>query len=175
MEKWNLVFLIWYLLVGNYLNFFLKLSNFFYIQSKKPNFIFPLDDGNFIVTYDTTIVFYDGLYGDELLILDEEIFDYTQKIMQLSDGSLLFFGDYLNHIVIDNLGNINILFTGSHIGLLKGISLTENYIIFIDKLLSNLNILTDRDINWHKEPFPELSLYESMENSDVASDRKSVV
>ena len=139
--------------------------------SKKPNFIFPLDDGNFIVTYDTTIVFYDGLYGDELLILDEEIFDYTQKIMQLSDGSLLFFGDYLNHILIDELGNINILFTGSHIGLLKGISLTENYIIFIDKLLSNLNVLTDRDINWHKEPFPELPSNESLDNSDIISEK----
>ena len=150
-----------------------NLDNFEKINtiSKKPNFIFPLDDGNFIVTYDTTIVFYDGLYGDELLILDEEIFDYTQKIMQLSDGSLLFFGDYLNHIIIDNLGNVNILFTGGHVSSLKGISLTENCIIFIDKLLSNLNILTDKDINWHKEPFPEFFMYENLENTEMISEK----
>ena len=98
-----------------------NLENFYkcYTINKKPNFIFPLDDGNFIVTYDTKIVFYDGLYGDELLIIDEEIFDYTYKIIKLPDETLLFFGDFLNQIKIDQNGSIKVLFTGSHVEILK--------------------------------------------------------
>ena len=127
---------------------------------QKPNFIFPLEDGNFIITYNTKIIFYDGLYGDELLVLDEEIFDYTYKIIKLTDNTLLFFGDFLNHIKIEEDGDIKVLFTGSHIEILKGIvPYDDNNIVFIDKITSKLNILTTKDINWHKEPFPEFSLY----------------
>ena len=127
--------------------------------NQKPNFIFPLEDGNFIITYNTKIKFYDGLYGDELLVLDEEIFDYTYKIIKLTDDTLLFFGDFLNHIKIEDDGDIKVLFTGSHIELLKGIVPYDNNIVFIDKITNKLNILTNKDINWHKEPFPEYSLY----------------
>jgi len=125
---------------------------------KKPNFIFPLDDGNFIVTYDTKIIFYDGLYGDELLIIDEEIFDYTYKIIKLQDETLLFFGDFLNQIKIETNGNIKVLFTGSHVEILKEIILDENNLIFIDKITQKLKILTNKDINWHKEIFPEYKI-----------------
>jgi hypothetical protein len=125
---------------------------------QKPSFIFPLDDGNFIITYSTKIIFYDGLYGDELLVLDEEIFDYTYKIIKLMDDTLLFFGDFLNHVKICEDGDIKILFTGSHIEILKEIVLYDNNIVFIDKIAGKLNILTNKDINWHKEPFPEYSL-----------------
>ena len=125
---------------------------------QKPNFIFPLDDGNFIITYSTKIVFYDGLYGDELLVLDDEIFDYTYKIIKLIDDTLLFFGDFLNHVKICEDGDIKVLFTGSHIELLKEIVLFDNNIVFIDKIAGKLNILTNKDINWHKEAFPEYSL-----------------
>ena len=133
---------------------------------EKPNFIFPLDDGNFIITYNTKIKFYDGLYGDELLVIDEEIFDYTYKIIKLTDDTLLFFGDFLNHIKIDEDGDIKVLFTGSHIELLKGIVPYDNNIVFIDKITGKLNILTNKDINWHKEPFPEYSLYMNLTKNE---------
>ena len=129
-----------------------------YTIHKKPNFIFPLDDGNFIVTYDTKIIFYDGLYGDELLIIDEEIFDYTYKIIKLPDETLLFFGDFLNQVKIEPNGNIKVLFTGSHVEILKEIILDENNLIFIDKITQKLKILTNKDINWHKEIFPEYNI-----------------
>ena len=129
------------------------------IINLKPNFIFPLDDGNFIITYNTKIIFYDGLYGEELFVLDEEIFDYTYKIIKLTDDTLLLFGDFLNHIKIDEDGDIKVLFTGSHIEILKGIVPYDNNIAFIDKITGKLNILTNKDINWHKESFPEYSLY----------------
>ena len=135
---------------------------------QKPNYIFPLDDGNFIITYNTKIIFYDGLYGDELLVLDEEIFDYTYKIIKLTDDTLLFFGDFLNHVKIEEDGDIKILFTGSHIEILKEIVPYDNNIVFIDKITAKLNILTNKDINWHKEPFPEFSLctnYNKNENN----------
>jgi len=137
-----------------------NLENFskLYTIHKKPNYIFPLDDGNFIVTYDTKIIFYDGLYGDELLIIDEEIFDYTYKIIKLQDETLLFFGDFLNQIKIETNGNIKVLFTGSHVEILKEIILDENNLIFIDKITQKLKILTNRDINWHKEIFPEYNI-----------------
>ena len=137
-----------------------NLENFskMYTIHKKPNFIFPLDDGNFIVTYDTKIIFYDGLYGDELLIIDEEIFDYTYKIIKLQDETLLFFGDFLNQIKIETNGNIKVLFTGSHVEILKEIILDENNLIFIDKITQKLKILTNKDINWHKEIFPEYNI-----------------
>ena len=122
---------------------------------KKPNYIFPLDDGNFIVTYNTKIIFYDGLSGDELLIMDEEIFDYTYKIIKLSDDTLLFFGDFLNHIKIDQNGSIKVLFTGSHIEILKEVILDQNNLVYIDKITQKLKILTNKDINWHKEIFPD--------------------
>ena len=132
-----------------------NLENFskIYTIHKRPNFIFPLKDGNFIVTYDTKIIFYDGLTGDELLILDEEIFDYTYKIIRLPDDTLLFFGDFLNQIKIDENGSIKVIFTGSHIEFLKEVILDENNLVFIDKLTQKLKILTNKDINWHKEIF----------------------
>ena len=145
-----------------------NLDNFFKLCTiyQKPNFIFPLDDGNFIITYNTKIIFYDGVYGDELLVLDDEIFDYTYKIIKLSDDSLLFFGDFLNHVKIEEEGNIKVLFTGSHIELLKEVVPYDNNIVFIDKITSKLNILTNRDINWHKEPFPEYSIYMNFNKND---------
>ena len=145
-----------------------NLDNFaqFYTIYQKPNFIFPLDDGNFIITYNTKIIFYDGLYGDELLVLDDEIFDYTYKIIKLNDNTLLFFGDFLNHIKIEDDGDIKVLFTGSHIEILKEVVPYDNNIVFIDKITSKLNILTSRDINWHKEPFPEFSLCKDLNKSD---------
>ena len=145
-----------------------NLDNFtqFYTIYKKPNFIFPLDDGNFIITYNTKIIFYDGLYGDELLVLDDEIFDYTYKIVKLNDNTLIFFGDFLNHIKIEDDGDIKVLFTGSHIEILKEIVPYDNNIVFIDKISSKLNILTRRDINWHKEPFPEFSLCKDINKNE---------
>jgi hypothetical protein len=145
-----------------------NLDNYFKLCTiyQKPNFIFPLDDGNFIITYNTKIIFYDGLYGDELLVLDDEIFDYTYKIIKLNDDSLLFFGDFLNHVKIEEGGNIKVLFTGSHIEILKEVVPYDNNIVFIDKITSKLNILTDRDINWHKEPFPEYSIYMKFNKND---------
>ena len=145
-----------------------NLDNFFKLCTiyQKPNFIFPLDDGNFIITYNTKIIFYDGLYGDELLVLDDEIFDYTYKIIKLNDDSLLFFGDFLNHVKIEEGGNIKVLFTGSHIEILKEVVPYDNNIVFIDKITSKLNILTNRDINWHKEPFPEYSIYMKFNKND---------
>ena len=136
-----------------------NLENFskIYTIHKKPNFIFPLNDGNFIVTYDTKIIFYDGLNGSELLILDEEIFDYTYKIIKLPDETILFFGDFLNQIKIDENGRMKVLFTGSHIEILKEVILDENNLVFIDKLTQKLKILTNKDINWHKEIFSENS------------------
>ena len=95
------------------------------------------------------------LYGDELLIIDEEIFDYTYKIIKLQDETLLFFGDFLNQIKIETNGNIKVLFTGSHVEILKEIILDENNLIFIDKITQKLKILTNKDINWHKEIFPD--------------------
>ena len=138
-----------------------NLENFskFLTIYQKPNFIFPLDDGNFIITYNTKIIFYDGQYGDELLVLDDEIFDYTYRIIKLTDDTLIFFGDFLNHIKIEEDGNIKVLFTGSHIEILKEIIPYDNNIVFIDKITGKLNILTNKDINWHKEPFPEFSLF----------------
>ena len=133
---------------------------------QKPNFIFPLDDGNFIITYNTKIIFYDGLFGDELLVLDEEIFDYTYRIIKLTDDTLIFFGDFLNHIKIEEDGNIKVLFTGSHIEILKEIVPYDNNIAFIDKITGKLNILTNKDINWHKEPFPEFSLFMDLYKND---------
>ena len=133
---------------------------------QKPNFIFPLEDGNFIITYSTKIKFYDGLYGDELLVLDDEIFDYTYRIIKLRDDTLLFFGDFLNHIKIDEDGDIKVLFTGSHIEILKEIVPYDNNIVFIDKITGKLNILTNKDINWHKETFPEFSLYLNFSKSE---------
>ena len=129
-----------------------------YTINKKPNFIFPLDDGNFIITYDTKIIFYDYISGEELLIIDEEIFDYTYRIIKLPDGTLLFFGDFLNQIKIEENGSIKVLFTGSHVEILKEIILDENNIIFIDKITKKLKILTNKDINWHKEIFPEYNI-----------------
>ena len=139
-----------------------NLENFsqIYTIHKKPNFIFPLKDGNFIVTYDTKIIFYDGISGDELLIMDEEIFDYTYKIIRLPDETLLFFGDFLNQIKIDENGSIKVIFTGSHIEILKEVILDENNLVFIDKLTQKLKILTNKDINWHKEIF-----YENTDNT----------
>ena len=137
---------------------------------QKPNFIFPLDDGNFIITYNTKIIFYDGLYGDELLILDDEIFDYTYKIIKLTDDTLLFFGDFLNHIKIEEDGDIKVLFTGSHIEILKEVVPYDNNIVFIDKITSKLNILTSKSINWHKEPFPEYSLCMEINKNDTNYD-----
>ena len=134
-----------------------NLENFskLYTIYKKPNFIFPLEDGNFIVTYDTKIIFYDVFSGNELLILDEEIFDYTYKIIKLPDNTLLFFGDFLNQIKIDENGSIKVLFTGSHVEISKEIILDENNLVFIDKITQKLKLLTNRDINWHKEIFCE--------------------
>ena len=136
-----------------------NLENFYklYTIYKKPNFIFPLEDGNFIVTYDTKIIFYDVYTGNELLILDEEIFDYTYKIIKLPDNTLLFFGDFLNQIKIDENGSIKVLFTGSHVEISKEIILDENNLVFIDKITQKLKILTNKDINWHKEIFCESS------------------
>ena len=122
---------------------------------KKPRFIFPLDDGNFIVTYETKIIFYDGLNGNELLIIDEEIFDYTYRIIKLPDKTLLFFGDFLNHVNIDNNGSIKVLFTGSHVDILQEVVLDDNNLVFIDKITKKLKTLTNKDINWHKEIFIE--------------------
>ena len=146
-----------------------NLENFskIYTIHKKPNFIFPLKDGNFIVTYDTKIIFYDGLSGDELLILDEEIFDYTYKIIRLPDDTLLFFGDFLNQIKIDENGSIKVIFTGSHIEILKEVILDENNLVFIDKLTQKLKILTNKDINWHKEIFYENYDNNSEEKNDL--------
>ena len=150
-----------------------------YTINKRPNFIFPLDDGNFIITYDTKIIFYDYLSGQELLIMDEEIFDYTYRIIKLPDGSLLFFGDFLNQIKIEENGSIKVLFTGSHVEILKEIILDENNIIFIDKITKKLKILTNKDINWHKEIFPEYNMInnnipkeKSKENIDLNSNIK---
>ena len=145
-----------------------NLDNFtqFHIIYQKPNFIFPLDDGNFIITYNTKIIFYDGLYGDELFVLDDEIFDFTYKIIKLNDNTLIFFGDFLNHIKIEDNGDIKVLFTGSHIEILKEIVPYDNKIVFIDKITSKLNILTNRDIHWHKEPFPEFSLCKDLNKND---------
>ena len=150
-----------------------------YTINKRPNFIFPLDDGNFIITYDTKIIFYDYLSGQELLIMDEEIFDYTYRIIKLPDGSLLFFGDFLNQIKIEENGSIKVLFTGSHVEILKEIILDENNIIFIDKITKKLKILTNKDINWHKEIFPEYNMInnnipkeKSKENIDLNSNMK---
>ena len=155
-----------------------KFSKSFTIN-KRPNFIFPLDDGNFIITYDTKIIFYDYLSGQELLIMDEEIFDYTYRIIKLPDGSLLFFGDFLNQIKIEENGSIKVLFTGSHVEILKEIILDENNIIFIDKITKKLKILTNKDINWHKEIFPEYNMInnnipkeKSKENIDLNSNIK---
>ena len=133
-----------------------NIENFskYYTIYNKPNYIFPLDDGNFIIAYKTKIIFYDGIYGDELLVIDEEIFDYTYKIVKLADNTLLFFGDFLNHVKIDEKGSIKVLFTGSHIEILKEVVLDENNIVFIDKVTQKLKILTNRNINWHKEDFP---------------------
>ena len=144
-----------------------NLENFsqIYTIHKKPNFIFPLKDGNFIVTYDTKIIFYDGISGDELLIMDEEIFDYTYKIIRLPDETLLFFGDFLNQIKIDENGSIKVNFTGSHIEILKEVILDENNLVFIDKLTQKLKILTNKDINWHKEIFYENTDNTSEENN----------
>ena len=144
-----------------------NLENFsqIYTIHKKPNFIFPLKDGNFIVTYDTKIIFYDGISGDELLIMDEEIFDYTYKIIRLPDETLLFFGDFLNQIKIDENGSIKVIFTGSHIEILKEVILDENNLVFIDKLTQKLKILTNKDINWHKEIFYENTDNTSEENN----------
>ena len=150
-----------------------------YTINKRPNFIFPLDDGNFIITYDTKIIFYDYLSGQELLIMDEEIFDYTYRIIKLPDETLLFFGDFLNQIKIEENGSIKILFTGSHVEILKEIILDENNIIFIDKITKKLKILTNKDINWHKEIFPEYNMInnnipkeKSKENIDLNSNKK---
>ena len=150
-----------------------------YTINKRPNFIFPLDDGNFIITYDTKIIFYDYLSGQELLIMDEEIFDYTYRIIKLPDGTLLFFGDFLNQIKIEENGSIKVLFTGSHVEILKEIILDENNIIFIDKITKKLKILTNKDINWHKEIFPEYNMInnnipkeKSKENIDLNSNIK---
>ena len=150
-----------------------------YTINKRPNFIFPLDDGNFIITYDTKIIFYDYLSGQELLIMDEEIFDYTYRIIKLHDGTLLFFGDFLNQIKIEENGSIKVLFTGSHVEILKEIILDENNIIFIDKITKKLKILTNKDINWHKEIFPEYNMInnnipkeKSKENIDLNSNIK---
>jgi len=152
-----------------------------YTINKRPNFIFPLDDGNFIITYDTKIIFYDYLSGQELLIMDEEIFDYTYRIIKLPDGTLLFFGDFLNQIKIEENGSIKVLFTGSHVEILKEIILDENNIIFIDKITKKLKILTNKDINWHKEIFPEYNMIninnnipkeKSKENIDLNSNMK---
>ena len=155
-----------------------KFSKSFTIN-KRPNFIFPLDDGNFIITYDTKIIFYDYLSGQELLIMDEEIFDYTYRIIKLPDGTLLFFGDFLNQIKIEENGSIKVLFTGSHVEILKEIILDENNIIFIDKITKKLKILTNKDINWHKEIFPEYNMInnnipkeKSKENIDLNSNIK---
>ena len=144
-----------------------NLENFsqIYTIHKKPNFIFPLKDGNFIVTYDTKIIFYDGISGDELLIIDEEIFDYTYKIIRLPDETLLFFGDFLNQVKIDENGSIKVIFTGSHIEILKEVILDENNLVFIDKLTQKLKILTNKDINWHKEVFYENTDNTSEENN----------
>ena len=150
-----------------------------YTINKRPNFIFPLDDGNFIITYDTKIIFYDYLSGQELLVIDEEIFDYTYRIIKLPDGTLLFFGDFLNQIKIEENGSIKVLFTGSHVEILKEIILDENNIIFIDKITKKLKILTNKDINWHKEIFPEYNMInnnipkeKSKENIDLNSNIK---
>ena len=155
-----------------------KFSKSFTIN-KRPNFIFPLDDGNFIITYDTKIIFYDYLSGQELLIMDEEIFDYTYRIIKLPDETLLFFGDFLNQIKIEENGSIKVLFTGSHVEILKEIILDENNIIFIDKITKKLKILTNKDINWHKEIFPEYNMInnnipkeKSKENIDLNSNIK---
>lgn len=162
----------------NDLSRFLKNDKYTLIESKKhldnytsiatipekAKVIFPLDDGNFIIGYDTQIVFFDGENGDEIFALNEEIFENTYKIMKLSDNSFLLFGDLLNHIEIDETGKIRVIFTGSHIEILKGLLMQNNEIIYIDKITSNLNILTDKKINWHKEPFPEFSLNVNFKN-----------
>ena len=150
----------------------------FYTIKKKPNYIFPLDDGNFIIAYDTQIIFYNGLYGDELLIIDEEIFDYTYRIIKLPDGTLLFFGDFLNHIKIDENGSIKVLFTGSHIENLKEAILNENNLIFIDRITQKLKILTNKDINWHIEIFSEYNpnkSYKEKNNEENININKSMV
>ena len=84
----------------------------------------------------------------------------------MNDDSLLFFGDFLNHVKIEEGGNIKVLFTGSHIEILKEVVPYDNNIVFIDKITSKLNILTNRDINWHKEPFPEYSIYMKFNKND---------
>ena len=144
-----------------------NIENFskYYTIYNKPNYIFPLDDGNFIIAYKTKIIFYDGIYGDELLVIDEEIFDYTYKIVKLADNTLLFFGDFLNHVKIDEKGSIKVLFTGSHIEILKEVVLDENNIVFIDKVTQKLKILTNRNINWHKEDFPPYQININSDNN----------
>ena len=47
------------------------------------------------------------------------------------------------------------LFTGSHVEISKEIILDENNLVFIDKITQKLKLLTNRDINWHKEIFCE--------------------